>query len=67
MQTVGCLRWLGQRRIVKIYKYYIKNLFNIKQLKNNLNKSVSGLVAELNSKIFLMSFKEDTKKIDLEY
>jgi hypothetical protein len=24
-------------------------------------------VAELNSKIFLMSFKEDTKKIDLEY
>ena len=67
MQAVGHLRQLGQKKIVKIYKYHVENSFNTKQLENNLNKSVPGLVAELNSKVFLMSFKEDTKEIDLGY
>ncbi len=67
MQAVGHLRQLDQMKIVKIYKYHVKNFFNIKQLENNLNKLISGLVTELNNKIFPMSFNLDIKKINLRY
>ena len=54
-------------KIIKIYKYHVENFFNIKQLKNNFNKSVSELMTELNSRVFLMSFNFDIKKIDFRY
>ena len=67
MQAVEHLRQLDQMKIVKIYEYHVENSFNIKQLENNLNKSISELVTELNNNIFLMSFNLDIKKINLRY
>ena len=67
MQVIKYFRWLDQMKIIKIYEYHVENSFNIKQLENNLNKSVSELVMKLNNKIFLMSFNLNIKKIDLKY
>src|SRR5438045_3007184 len=67
MQVIEYLRRLDQMKIIKIYKYHVENSFNIKQLENNLNKSVSELVMKLNNNVFFMSFNLDIKKINLEY
>src|SRR6266516_2195533 len=64
MQMIEHFRQFNQIKIIKIYKYHVKNFFNIKQLENNFNKSVSELMTELNNKIFLISFNLDIKKIN---
>ena len=67
MQAIEHVRHLDQKYIVKIYNYIILNSFNIKQLKNNLIKMISDLVAELNDELFNITFNIDTKKIDFDY
>ena len=45
----------------------VENSFNEKQLSNNLNKVVPNIIAELNSSMFIMTFKNDIKMINLGY
>lgn len=64
-QAVGCVRRLGQRRIVKVYDYFLQDSFNNRQLSLNLNKFVPSLVTELNQNIVQVYYDKKTKELDL--
>lgn len=59
MQAIGRVRRIGQRRIVKVYDYRVPDSFNARQVEKALEKSVPGLIAEMNSLIFQYSHTED--------
>jgi len=67
MQAIEWVRKLGQKKIVKIYNYMMKNSFNMWQLLNNMNKIILNMIAELNINLFFIFYKNDVKKIELDY
>lgn len=58
MQAVGRVRRIGQQRIVKIYDYRVPKSFNERQAAKILEKSLPGLVAELNNTLFALNHSD---------
>jgi hypothetical protein len=67
MQAISCIRCLEQIFMIKIYKYTVKKFFNIYQLTNNVFKSVSELVAELNHDVFMMKLSNTCENVNLSW
>lgn len=67
MQSMGRVIRVGQKRIIKVYEYFVEETFNVRQLSNNMNKVVPNMVAELNTQMINMAFDEETKEIDLGF
>ena len=67
IQTERHFRQFRQIKIVKFYYYFMKNSFNIYQLQNNIIKTVSDLMTELNQDLFKLKSTDNNKEIDLSY
>ncbi|KAM5448074.1 hypothetical protein MaudCBS49596_005660, partial [Microsporum audouinii] len=58
-QAIGRCARLGQTRIVKVYEYRVPRSFNIRQVTNNVQKAIPGMIAELNRGIFTVEGNDD--------
>jgi len=67
IQTERCFRQLRQIKIVKFYYYFIKNSFNIYQFQNNIIKTISDLITELNQNLFKLKNINSNEKINLSH